>query len=119
MKQFLKTALLILILVLFSATESIAQDKITLNNGTTISGDIVLMDTIEIKLKYYPQIDKTRWVLRTFKVKTIKMISYNDFEYNLDKADIENLIEIFNKKKNAKGSKPQTINKEKMLVIIE
>jgi hypothetical protein len=62
MKQFLKTALLILVLVLFSVTVSTAQDKITLNNGTTISGDIVSMDTNEIKLKYYPQIDKTRWV---------------------------------------------------------
>jgi hypothetical protein len=45
------------------------------------------------------------------------MISYNDFEYNLDKANIENIIEIFNKKENTKDSKPQTINKEKRLFL--
>ncbi len=116
MRQIFKTALLISILIFLSEAKSIAQDKIVLYDGLSISGDIVSIDSTEIKLKYYPQ-NKVRWILRTFEVKKVKKINYNDFEYNLDKTNIEELIEIFNKKGNTKKSKPLIIKKDIGLVI--
>ncbi len=116
MKQIFKTALLISILFFLSATKTIAQDKITRYDGVSISGDIVSIDSIEIKLKFYPQ-NKVGWILRTFEVKTVKKISYNDSEYNLDKTNIEEIIEIFNKNEDTKDSTPMIKNKNICLVI--
>jgi len=116
MRQIFKTVLLISILFFLLATKSIAQDKITRYDGVSISGDIVSIDSIEIKLRFYPQ-NKVRWILRTFEVKTVKKINYNDSEYNLDKTNIEELIKIFNKKEDTKDSKPMIKNKNICLVI--
>jgi len=116
MRQIFKTALLISIFIFLSAAKSMAQDKIILYNGSSISGDIVSIDSTEIKLKYYPQ-NKVGWILRPFEVKTVKKINFNDFEYNLEKTNIEELIEIFNKKENTKKSKPLITNKDISLVI--
>ncbi|MFW5760315.1 MAG: hypothetical protein ACOCXH_04985 [Cyclobacteriaceae bacterium] len=116
MKQVVKTALLILILIFVSNTNSIAQDSITRYDGVTISGDIVSIDSIEIKLKFLPK-NRVGWILRTFEVKKIKKISYNDSEYNLDKINIEKLIDIFNTKECSKDSKPQIIFKDQSLIV--
>ncbi|MCF8359079.1 MAG: hypothetical protein K9H26_09995 [Prolixibacteraceae bacterium] len=115
MRQIFKTALLISMLIFLLAAKSNAQDKIILYDSLSISGDIVSIDSSEIKLKYYPQ-NKVGWILRTFEVKKIKKINYNDFEYNLGKTNIEELIEVFNKKGNSKKSKPLIINKDICLV---
>ena len=65
MQQLLKAFLLISFLIFLSTIKSTAQDKITLHGGVNISGDIVSVDSAEIKLKYYPQ-NKVSWILRTF-----------------------------------------------------
>lgn len=84
MRQLLQAGMLVSILIFLTTTKSIAQDKITQYDGVSISGDIVSIDSSEIKLKYYPQ-NKVGWILRTFEVKTIKKIRYDDSEYNLEK----------------------------------
>ena len=116
MKQLIQASLLTVVLILLSATKSSAQDKITLYNGTSISGDIVSIDSIEIKLKFLPQ-NGLRWILREFEVKAVNKVSYNDYEYDLDKIKIEELIKIFNSKENPKDSEPLIKNRDENLVI--
>lgn len=116
MKQLIKASLLIIVLILLSTTKSSAQDKITLYNGTSISGEIVSIDSIEIKLKFLPQ-NGVLWILREFDVKAVNKVSYNDYVYDLDKIKIDELIKIFNKKENPKDSEPLIKNRDKNLVI--
>ena len=114
MRQLLQAGMLVSILIFLTTTKSIAQDKITQYDGVSISGDIVSIDSSEIKLKYYPQ-NKVGWILRTFEVKTIKKIRYDDSEYNLEKYNIKELIKIFNEKENTEDSKPLIKNKDLVL----
>jgi hypothetical protein len=105
---------LTVVLILLSATKSSAKDKIILYNGTSISGKIVSIDSIEIRLKFLPQ-DGVLCILREFEVKAVNKVSYNDYEYDLDKIKIEELIKIFNKKEKLKDSDPLIQNRDKNL----
>ena len=115
MRQLFITALMISIFIFLSTSESRAQDKIIQVDGSSVSGYIVSIDSDEIKLQYFPQ-NNVGWILRTFEVKKVKSINYNDFEYNLEVINIEDLIELFDRKENAKKSNPLIINNDLSLL---